>query len=270
MFAFIVSILNIASISAACHAARVVLRRVLSGLPRLLVEEGISTLEFCGVCFELAFVCDNYGKTMYAIGLYGMCLWWGMSWGDAAVNPNKHLEDIVRGRADRKQAGYVIGVEAVTGLVVWRLVRILWAMGYSELHLAKSQEVVCQADLQVSVIKGAAVECILSFIDRFNALSQEHYTWEYTNVLNAILSTGLVVAALDYSGGYFNPVLAMSLKMGCKGHNLLEHILVYWVASVAGSMIALQLYRVGIRTLGIKSAQPDDGPVVETNGKKLE
>jgi hypothetical protein len=269
MFAIIVSILNIASISAACHAVRVVIRRVLSGLPRLLVEEGVSTLEFCGVCFELAFVCDNYGKTLYAIGLYVMCLWWGLHWGDAAVNPNKYLEDIVRGNTEPKQAGYVIGVEAVTGLAVWRIIRVVWAMGYSELHMAKSQEVICQADLQVSVIKGAAVECILSFIDRLNALSQEHYTWQYTNVLNAILSTGLVVAALDYSGGYFNPVLAMSLKMGCKGHNLLEHVIVYWVASAAGSMIALQLYRVGVRTLGLKKAQPEEGAEAEINGKKI-
>jgi len=269
MFAIIVSVFNIATISFCTHTARVIVRLVLSGFPRVIAEELVSTLEYCAVCFELALVCDNYGKTMFVIGLYVMNLWWGSCWGDATANPNTHLEDIVRGECEPREAGYKIGAQTVAGLAVWRVVRYLWGLGYSNLHLGKSRELTCLADLQVSVIKGAAVECIITFIDRMNGLSQRHYTWQYSNVFNAILSTGLVVAGLDYSGGYFNPVLAMSLKMGCTGHNLLEHVIVYWLASVVGSMIALKFYRVITTALGMEGKQLQNGELLDGKKHKL-
>ncbi len=40
------------------------------------------------------------------------------------------------------------------------------------------------------------------------------------------MATSLVVAAFDYSGGYYNPVLATSLKFGCRGHTNVEHVIV--------------------------------------------
>lgn len=53
----------------------------------------------------------------------------------------------------------------------------------------------------------------------------------------------LLSSAFDYSGGYFNPVLATSLKAGCAGHSLAEHAAVYWAGAGAGAVLALYLYR---------------------------
>jgi len=50
-------------------------------------------------------------------------------------------------------------------------------------------------------------------------------------------------SACDYSGGYFNPVLATSLKLNCPGNTLSEHFIVYWFGSIAGSVASWWLYR---------------------------
>lgn len=49
--------------------------------------------------------------------------------------------------------------------------------------------------------------------------------------------------AFDYSGGYFNPVLATSLKAGCEGHTMVEHAVVYWIGACAGSVLSVYLYK---------------------------
>lgn len=50
-------------------------------------------------------------------------------------------------------------------------------------------------------------------------------------------------SAFDYSGGYFNPALATSLKYGCLGTTFMEHVIVYWIGACAGSVLSLQVYR---------------------------
>lgn len=54
----------------------------------------------------------------------------------------------------------------------------------------------------------------------------------------------VVVAAFDYSGGYFNPVLATGLKWNCQGHTNTEYIVVYWAGSILGAMLSLRLWNV--------------------------
>lgn len=49
-------------------------------------------------------------------------------------------------------------------------------------------------------------------------------------------------SAFDYTGGYFNPVLATSLKFGCKGNTFTEHVVVYWVGACLGSVLSVFLY----------------------------
>lgn len=49
--------------------------------------------------------------------------------------------------------------------------------------------------------------------------------------------------AFDYSGGYFNPVLATSLKYGCEGNTFAEHAIVYWIGACAGAVLSIYLYK---------------------------
>lgn len=48
--------------------------------------------------------------------------------------------------------------------------------------------------------------------------------------------------AFDYSGGYYNPVLATSLKYGCKGNTDWEHFVVYWLGSSVGAVASIYAY----------------------------
>lgn len=50
-------------------------------------------------------------------------------------------------------------------------------------------------------------------------------------------------SAFNYSGGYFNPVLATALKWGCRGHTNIEHIMVYWLGACIGAIISVPLYK---------------------------
>lgn len=50
-------------------------------------------------------------------------------------------------------------------------------------------------------------------------------------------------SALNYSGGYFNPVLATALKWGCSGHTNIEHIIVYWLGACTGAILSVPMYR---------------------------
>ena len=50
--------------------------------------------------------------------------------------------------------------------------------------------------------------------------------------------------AMGLTGGMFNPLLASILISGCKGHALLDHILIYWIGSTLGAVFAYKLYPV--------------------------
>ena len=65
----------------------------------------------------------------------------------------------------------------------------------------------------------------------------------------------LVVAAFDYSGGYYNPVLATGLKLGCKGHSHLEFFIVYWIGSSLGALASIYAYPPLKKALGIDKSK---------------
>jgi aquaporin related protein len=56
------------------------------------------------------------------------------------------------------------------------------------------------------------------------------------------VATSLVCAAFSTSGGYLNPVLATSLKFGCRGHTPMEHFVVYWIGSSLGSLASVYVW----------------------------
>ena len=59
--------------------------------------------------------------------------------------------------------------------------------------------------------------------------------WRYATAIDSFIATSMVCAAFSTSGGYLNPVLATSLKFGCRGHTPMEvHISLYllWQTNV--------------------------------------
>lgn len=61
----------------------------------------------------------------------------------------------------------------------------------------------------------------------------------FTCALNSIS----LFAAFNYSGGYFNPVLATALKWGCGGNSHIDHLIVYWLGACVGAILSVPLYK---------------------------
>ena len=78
----------------------------------------------------------------------------------------------------------------------------------------------------------------------------------YTAGLIAGLVLFTVIAAMDVSGGMFNPMLATALLGGCKGHSHFQHIAVYWIGGFAGTYATIKMYSMVKRLV---YGKPDSG-----------
>lgn len=209
---------------------------------RSLFLEGIATGELCGACFELIIIAENWGVSMYGVYLFVLTIWWSMNWGEATACPYTHIEDVVEGTKSVRDAFLLIWAELVGGLAIFRYIQLLWALEIVSTHKNKAFED-CTTDLQVPVIFGAFVEGIATCIYRVVSRGLSEVNSRFSTILDSFIGTTLVIAAFDYSGGYFNPALATSLKYGCLGTSFMEHVIVYWVGACAGSVASLRVYR---------------------------
>ncbi|XP_059057636.1 aquaporin-11 isoform X3 [Achroia grisella] len=240
----VVSTLFILLTSLLAHCARrLVQKSIKEPFVRLLFEEAIAAAELCGCCFELIVVADNFGVATYGIFLFALTIWWSLNWGDATACPYTHIEDVIEGKGEIRKAVLKTWAELVGGLLVFKYVQTYWALEISDTHKDKAFEE-CRADLQVPVIYGAVVEGVATCLCRLASKSLGDLNPRFATAIDAFIGTSLVVAAFDYSGGYFNPVLATSLKAGCEGHTLLEHAVVYWIGACAGSVLSVYLYKI--------------------------
>ncbi|KPJ03841.1 Aquaporin-12 [Papilio xuthus] len=280
----VVSALFIVLTSLLAHAARSAARRLVKdAFLRLLLEEAIAAAELCGCCFELIIVADNFGVATYAVFLFVLTCWWALSWGEATACPYTHLEDVIEGKCDIRAALLKTWAELGGGLLVFKYVQMYWALEISDTHKDRAYQE-CTADLQVPALYGAVVEGAATCLCRLASRALADLSPRFATAIDAFIGTSLVVAgvvardavlvyryedtapdadltisllckvhlgkAFDYSGGYFNPVLATSLKAGCAGHSLAEHAAVYWAGAGAGAVLALYLYRVpGVQRL---------------------
>ncbi|CAG4987461.1 unnamed protein product [Parnassius apollo] len=276
----VVSTLFILLTSLLAHCARrAVQKLVKEPFVKLLFEEAIAAAELCGCCFELIIIADNFGVATYAIYLFALTIWWSLNWGDATACPYTHIEDVIEGKGDIRKSLLKIWAELTGGLLVFKYVQMYWALEISETHKDKAFED-CTADLQVPVIYGAIVEGVATCVCRLASRSLGDLNPRFATAIDSFIGTSLVVAgvlarhavyvyryqdnsansdlsvsifckihlgkAFDYSGGYFNPVLATSLKAGCVGHSLLEHAVVYWVGAFSGSILSVYLYKLPV------------------------
>lgn len=242
----VVSTLFILLTSLLAHCARrLVQKSIKEPFVRLLLEEAIAAAELCGCCFELIIVADNFGVATYAIFLFALTIWWSLNWGDATACPYTHIEDVIEGKGDIRRALLKTWAELTGGLLVFKYVQMYWALEISDTHKNKAFED-CTADLQVPVLYGVIIEGIATCLCRLASRSLSDINPRFATAIDSFIGTSLVVAAFDYSGGYFNPVLATSLKAGCEGHTLMEHALVYWLGACAGSILSVYVYKLPV------------------------
>lgn len=223
-------------------ARRLADRFVKDPFVRQLFHEAIAAAELCACCFELVIVADNFGVSTYGVCLFLLTIWWAFNWGDATACPYTHIEDVVLGNTDVRTAVLKSAFELAGGLLIFKYVQLLWSLEISETHHGRAFGD-CFTDLQVPVLYGAAIEGSATCLCRMASKTLSEFKPRFSTAIDSFISTSLVVAAFDYSGGYFNPVLATSLKYGCRGNTLIEHIVVYWVGASLGAIASVFLYQ---------------------------
>ncbi|PNF16062.1 hypothetical protein B7P43_G04583 [Cryptotermes secundus] len=223
-------------------ARRLLDRLVKDSFMRLLLQEAIAAFELCACCFELIIVADNFGVSAYGIFLFLLTIWWAFNWGDATACPYTHIEDVVLGNTDIRTAVLISAFELAGGMISFKYVQLLWSLEISETHRDRAFGE-CFTDLQVPVLYGAAIEGTATCLCRIASNALSEFKPRFSTAIDSFISTSLVVAAFDYSGGYFNPVLATSLKYGCRGNTLIEHVVVYWVGASLGAVASVFVYQ---------------------------
>ncbi|XP_044272597.1 aquaporin-11 [Tribolium madens] len=223
--------------------ARKVLNLLLNdSLFKRMILEFIATLELCAACFELIIVADNWGIWAYALYLFILTIWWSSSWDTATACPYSPIEEILEGSQDVSNAALLIFSQILGALVTFRYVQILWAMELVETHRSKAFED-CMADLQVHMLVGAVIEAGGTCLCRLASRVLSDTQVKFANVLDAFFATMMVVAAFNFSGGYYNPALATSLKLGCEGNTFVEHLVVYWIGATIGSVLSVLIFK---------------------------
>ncbi|KAJ8946352.1 hypothetical protein NQ314_008909 [Rhamnusium bicolor] len=93
------------------------------------------------------------------------------------------------------------------------------------------------------MILGAIIEAVATCLCRLTSRVLSESDSKFGNILDAFFGTMMVVAAFNFSGGYFNPALATALKLGCEGNTFVEHMVVYWLGATVGSVISVFIFR---------------------------
>jgi glycerol uptake facilitator-like aquaporin len=64
----------------------------------------------------------------------------------------------------------------------------------------------------------------------------------YLMVLICLLCLYFPHEGLEWTGMMFNPALATALTYNCKGHQLYEHIIVYWMGPFIGTILSIVVF----------------------------
>eukprot|EP00095_Tigriopus_kingsejongensis_P008721 maker-scaffold352_size199037-snap-gene-0.45 protein:Tk08721 transcript:maker-scaffold352_size199037-snap-gene-0.45-mRNA-1 annotation:"Aquaporin-12A" len=219
----------------------------------IALKEFIAAAEMCACAFELIIIADNYGVLAYSIFLFLLTIWWSDHWDDATACPYVHFEACLQGSMSVVETVVRTVAETAGALTVFRYVQFLWSFEFAETHVGRPHSLAfdkCSSDLQVPVMYGALIEGVATMLCRLTSKLLAHNEPRYANAIDSFIATALVVAAFDYSGGYYNPVLATGLKYGCRGHDNQEHFVVYWLGASLGAIASIYVYPLLHRLLG--------------------
>jgi len=218
---------------------RKILFRVLPSYTHLFLYELIATLELCTDCAELGVIFERHGTLAYFIGICLCSLWWCQVFGEGEACPNSIVEDwLLSSKSLFCKHNFIkLFAQGLGAFLTANYLNCIWCFHLTEQHKSHHLER-CETALQVPMIYGAMVEAMVTFISRYIALHSEHWHTNVANYTNSIVTAILCVAALDTSGGFFNPILASALTLNCKGESQYEHFVVYWLGSFFGSIVA--------------------------------
>ena len=187
-----------------------------------------------------------------------------ISWGDATANPYSHLLRWQAGSQTALQSLVRVTAGAAGALSSYLVLAPLWKYELSHFHEGRADRSAtgsCGDDLQVSMISGIFVEllgtlfCFLSG-SVLSDLPQLKTKPLLITCLDNVVGVALVIAAFDLTGGYFNPNLALGIKLGCGKGGHLQHLAVYWLGPCVGASIAAPVHK-GVKAIFVTEKARD-------------
>ncbi|KAL1813424.1 hypothetical protein ACET3Z_023489 [Daucus carota] len=109
-----------------------------------------------------------------------------------------------------------------------------------------------RSPLNVDIHQGALTEGFLAFVIVLVSLSLAakipgsffRKTW-----ISSISKIALHIVFSDLTGGYINPASVIGWDYASGTHLSKEHLLVYWIAPIGGTLLAVRVFRVVVRPL---------------------
>jgi len=194
---------------------------------------------------------ENYGLKVWSVLLFFNAFYQIIRWSEyKAPSPYVHLLRLLQGAAKPAEVFVRSLVLMVFGLASYRIAKNVWSLEMSPLHVGRGAvlDSCIYPWSAVDVSKAVASEFLgtaalivgpqLAVENRWLANNDPRY-------LAAVISAqvvGIVLLALDFSGGLFNPMLASVLFGGCQGQEWWQHVLVYWFGATAGAVAGAKVY----------------------------
>jgi len=274
----LVSTVILAATAVATSATRSVIRYSLR--PSLFSNcllDFLCGLELCICGYELGVVLDIYGIPLYSAFLWLVLCWQAISWGEATANPYSHLLRWSSGAQPFISSMIRVGAGSAGALSSYLLLAPLWRYELSHFHAGRadsSASGACGDDLQVSLIFGTSVELIGTLCCFLSGSLLSDLPFLNTKpllitMLDNVVGVALVIAAFDLTGGYFNPNLALGIKLGCGKGGHFQHLAVYWIGPCIGALVAGPLYN-GIKSIMVadKLKKGEKAPADKQESKK--
>ncbi|CAL4064820.1 unnamed protein product [Meganyctiphanes norvegica] len=242
----LVSTLTIITQMAISHFIRGQISRKLQNetLKEILLEF-VASAELTGTAYELMIITNNYTKYGYGVFLFLMQIWWGKSWAPATACTYSLLEEYVEVGTNTQTMILKMVAQILGGIVSFRWVRPIWQLQLTATHIGAEEPLIdmCLADLAVPLLVGFTIEMLMTCACRLFSRGLGELQPNFAPAIDSFFATAMVLWALETSGGYFNPILAL-VKLGCEGHTNIEHVFVYWAGSILGSMLSIILWKI--------------------------
>uniref|UniRef100_A0A1I7ZH76 Aquaporin n=1 Tax=Steinernema glaseri TaxID=37863 RepID=A0A1I7ZH76_9BILA len=164
---------------------------------------------------------------------------------DAIAHPCPLVTSCVRGHKALKWIVSVFAAQFAAAYVSFYLARTFWRLGVHPLHTELLEADHCDADLTVTIWKGAVVE----FLATFSAKAVEYLCKRYHSedsflfmLVNCSFSGYACTLGIHLTGMYGNPIVAWACTFNCRGATHKAHLMVYWLSPLIAWWVAEALF----------------------------
>ncbi|OWA51590.1 hypothetical protein BV898_16065 [Hypsibius exemplaris] len=214
------------------------IQRLSDGQGRFF-EEFICTFQTAVLSQELEIIRQAHGLLAYAVAMFALSILYTLTFRKGVhANPVStiHLFSTHDRFSEVAELVVHLSVQTFAAVVAEKYVHMLWSArifnsGLAVIHMGTP----CKSDLKVPATVGILIECAATFV--FRLLNHAPRGGLAEVVLCSLAGVLCNLAAIPFTGGYFNPSIALTTQFACHGHEHWEFAMVY----LAGPVIAAYL-----------------------------